>query len=221
MRDRKRPRKGVTIPLQKSRMLKIQGVKGEAVVDYCEPLTTPKMPYHRLSRRVNNTASFPLPLDLTDDEMQDERQKWPNTLLFISFHTFRRVVYATLGFTLLESLMAVFFLGLMAAGVTAVYSSGFQSLDDQMDGILLDSKVRSRMEVLVGTEFDSLSSGSEVVTVNGKDYTINWSVTSVDLNGDGITEPTAKKVTVSVDGLPGHALTTILVDNENKVGKIS
>jgi len=36
-----------------SRMLHIQGVKGEAVVNYCEPLTTPKMGCHRLSRRVN------------------------------------------------------------------------------------------------------------------------------------------------------------------------
>jgi type II secretory pathway pseudopilin PulG len=127
----------------------------------------------------------------------------------------------TNGFTLLESLMAVFFLGLMAAGVTAVYSSGYQSLDDQMDSMLLDSKVRSRMEVLVGTEFGSLSSNSEVVTINGKNYTINWSVATVDLSGDGISEPTAKKVTVSVDGTTSHALTTILVDNEKKVGKIS
>ena len=35
-------------------MLQIQGVKGEAVVNYAEPLTTQEMQYHRLSRRVNN-----------------------------------------------------------------------------------------------------------------------------------------------------------------------
>ena len=34
-------------------MLQIQGVKGEAVVVYCEPLITKEMGYHRLSRRVN------------------------------------------------------------------------------------------------------------------------------------------------------------------------
>ncbi|MES0362550.1 MAG: hypothetical protein ABUK14_01230 [Desulfobacteria bacterium] len=34
-------------------MPQIQGVKGEAVVSYCEPLTTLEMGYHRLSRRVN------------------------------------------------------------------------------------------------------------------------------------------------------------------------
>jgi hypothetical protein len=31
----------------------IHGIKGEAVVVYCEPLITKEMGYHRLSRRVN------------------------------------------------------------------------------------------------------------------------------------------------------------------------
>jgi len=34
-------------------MPQIQGVTGEAVVNYCEPVTTPEMGCHRLSRRVN------------------------------------------------------------------------------------------------------------------------------------------------------------------------
>ncbi len=34
-------------------MLQIQGIKGEAVVVYCEPLITQEMGYPRLSRRVN------------------------------------------------------------------------------------------------------------------------------------------------------------------------
>jgi len=38
---------------QKLRMLQIQGVKGEAVGLYCEPLITQEVEYHRLSRRVN------------------------------------------------------------------------------------------------------------------------------------------------------------------------
>ena len=42
--------------LQKSRVLQIQGVKGEAVVIYCEPLTTKEMWFYRLSRRVNNAV---------------------------------------------------------------------------------------------------------------------------------------------------------------------
>ena len=34
-------------------MPQVQGVNGEAVVNYCEPLTTQEMRYHWLSRRVN------------------------------------------------------------------------------------------------------------------------------------------------------------------------
>jgi hypothetical protein len=34
-------------------MRQILGIKGEAVVSYCEPLITKEMVYHRLSRRVN------------------------------------------------------------------------------------------------------------------------------------------------------------------------
>ncbi|MBN1842456.1 MAG: hypothetical protein JW883_09290 [Deltaproteobacteria bacterium] len=45
-----------TLTLQKPRVLQMQGVKGEAVVVYADPLTTQQMLYHRLSRRVNNMA---------------------------------------------------------------------------------------------------------------------------------------------------------------------
>ena len=44
------------LTLQKSKMQQIQGVKGEAVVGYHEPLTTQEMRYPRLSRRVKNMA---------------------------------------------------------------------------------------------------------------------------------------------------------------------
>jgi hypothetical protein len=48
----------LNLTLQKSRMPQIRGVKGEAVVLYRKPLTTLEMRCHRLSRRVNNMASF-------------------------------------------------------------------------------------------------------------------------------------------------------------------
>jgi hypothetical protein len=42
------------IPIErKPRIPQIQGVEGEAVVNYCELLTTKEMGYHRLSQRVN------------------------------------------------------------------------------------------------------------------------------------------------------------------------
>jgi len=47
-----------TLTLQKSRMLQILGVEGEAVVLYREPSTTKEMRYPRLSHRVNKMAVF-------------------------------------------------------------------------------------------------------------------------------------------------------------------
>jgi len=125
------------------------------------------------------------------------------------------------GFTLLEAMLSVALLALVAVGIAAPYVSGFQSLNLQADRMLLDSRLRSRMEVLVGTPFASLSSGSEVVAVNGQNFTISWTVVSIDLNGDSNPEPTAVQVTVAVAGLPDRFLTTILIDTEGKIGKIS
>jgi len=125
------------------------------------------------------------------------------------------------GFTLTEVLVSVLILGIIAAAFTVPYISGFQSLDVQADLMLLDSRLRSRMEVLVGTDFDSLSSGSEVVTINGQNHTINWNVVPIDLDGDTNPEPTAVQVTVSVAGTSGRSLTTIMVDNKGRVEKIS
>ncbi|UCG79809.1 MAG: hypothetical protein JSV60_07445, partial [Desulfobacterales bacterium] len=42
-----------TLIKRKLRLPRIQGVKGEAVVSYCELLTTLEMGYHRLFQRVN------------------------------------------------------------------------------------------------------------------------------------------------------------------------
>ncbi len=47
-----------TLPLQKSRMLQIQGIRAAAVVFYCKVLITPEMGYYRLSLRVNNVVVF-------------------------------------------------------------------------------------------------------------------------------------------------------------------
>ena len=124
------------------------------------------------------------------------------------------------GFTLIEVLLAVVFLGLLASAASTVYFTGFQSMDEQIDRTLLDSKLRSRMEVLIGTSFDALGSGSEGVTVNGNNYTIDWTVATVDLDGDAIAEQSAKKITVSVSGMTGRSLETLVIDHENIIGKI-
>ena len=51
-------------------MPQIRGVKGEAVVIYCEPLTTQEMGYPRLSYRVNNTVKKDSFLDITGSRIQ-------------------------------------------------------------------------------------------------------------------------------------------------------
>jgi len=78
-------------------MPQIQGVKGEAVVIYREPLTTQEMRHHRLSQRVNNMAGFSLFVDVTHSEFPKIAQEDCQVRLLLLFRTFCHVVYATLG----------------------------------------------------------------------------------------------------------------------------
>ena len=144
---------------------------------------------------------------------------WNNGIYEMSFNVKRRIRTCD-GFTLVEALFSVVLLGIMATAIAVPYISGFQSLDVQADRMLLDCRLRSRMEILVGTDFGLLNNGSEVVAVNGKNYTISWTAVTLDLDGDFTPEPNAKQVTVSITELPDRSLTTILVDNEGRVGKI-
>ena len=126
------------------------------------------------------------------------------------------------GFTLVESLLSVVLLGLIAAGVTGLYYSGLQAINDQSVQALLDSQLRSRMEQLISTKFDQLPNGtnSETVTVNGGSYKIKWKAEDIDLDGDTITEEGVKQIDVYLDSDEDHSLTTIVVDNVDRVGKI-
>ena len=124
------------------------------------------------------------------------------------------------GFTLVEALFSVAILGLMASCITIMYTSGLQSLDAQSDRALLESRLRGRMEELVGRQFALVTSGTTNVTVRGTNYTINWSAALFDINGDATPDATAKLVTLSVAELTDLSLTTILVNNEARVGKI-
>ncbi len=124
------------------------------------------------------------------------------------------------GFTLLEAMISVVLLGLMASGFSLLYASGLNSLDEQADRMLLDSHLRSRMEILIAQQFAQVNNGSENVIVRGKNYTINWTVALKDLDGDMTPESNAKEVTVSVTGMSDRSLTTILVDHGGNVSKL-
>ncbi len=121
------------------------------------------------------------------------------------------------GFTLVEVLFAVAFLGLMVTGIATLYFSAQQSLQAQDDILPLDSHLRGRMEEILSRPFDAVSNGSEVITVNGESYTVTWTVVLADMDADSAPEPNAKQVTVSVDG---RSLSTIMVDNDGLIGKI-
>ena len=132
----------------------------------------------------------------------------------------KRHINTSSGFNLVEVLLSVVLLGLLASVIMYMNSSSYAVIDEEAIRIPLDGYLRSRMELLEGKAFADLSDGTDVVTVKGQNYTINWSVAPIDLDGDTIPEPTAKQVTVSVAGSADHSLTAILIDNEGLVGKI-
>lgn len=124
------------------------------------------------------------------------------------------------GFTLVEVLLATALLALMVGGAATLYSSGLNSLVSQKDRVFLDSRLSSRMEELQSREFSNLTNGSEVITIEGESYTINWTVAPVDLDGDATTETSVLQVTVSVAGISDLTLTNIIVNTSGQVGKI-
>ena len=122
-----------------------------------------------------------------------------------------------LGFTLVEALLSIVIVGFMAAVMSGLYISGLQTLDAGNERMLIDSALRSRMELLLSEKFDQLASGSETVTVNGQNYTLVWEVANMDLDGDAAPEATAKAIKMALEG---QTLVTLVVDREGKVGKI-
>ena len=124
------------------------------------------------------------------------------------------------GFTLVEVLLATVLLALMAGGFATLYSSGLNSLVSQKDRVVLNSQLSSRMEELQSREYSNLTDGSEVITVEGESYTINWIIAPVDLDGDAATDTGAVQVTVSIAGISDLSLTNIIVNTSGQVGKI-
>ena len=125
------------------------------------------------------------------------------------------------GFTLTEVLVSVLLLGILAGAFTVPFISGFQSLGVQADRMLLDSRLRSEMEVLISRPFiDVLTEATYTgtVTVSGETLPFKWDAVLIDLDGDSNPEANAMQITVEVGGC---TLTTIVVDNEGRIGKIS
>lgn len=121
------------------------------------------------------------------------------------------------GFTLVEVTVSILFLGIMVMGISGLYFSAQRSLLNQEHLLPLDSRLRGRMEEIVSRPFAAIADGSEAITIDGRNYTVTWTVTQPDLDGDAVAEPTAKQITVTVDG---RGLTTLAIDSQGKIGKI-
>lgn len=124
---------------------------------------------------------------------------------------------STAGFTLLEALLSAVILGMMSAVISALFMAGIQTIEADLETVPFDSALRSRMEFLVSLNFDQLTSGSEVVAVNGVNYTLSWTVTPLDMDGDALPDPTASGVVLTLNG---RSLSTLIVDNEGEIGRI-
>ena len=120
-------------------------------------------------------------------------------------------------FTLLEALVSIVILALTATVVSSLFVAGLQTSEALRDRAVLDSYMKSRMEKLISTNFDQLASGTEIVSAGGQNYTINWTVTDADLDGDAIPEFGAKAIAVTLDDL---SLSTIIVNTSGQLGKI-
>ena len=131
-----------------------------------------------------------------------------------------KIIKSSDGFSLLEALLSVVLLGILAYSASSLYFTGYRSLDEQSNRMLLDSRLRGKMEEILSKDFSLIQSGTESITVNRKSYTLVWTSSSVDLNNDTIPESDAKLVTVFIQGLPGRSLQTIVVDNKGRLGKI-
>ncbi len=121
------------------------------------------------------------------------------------------------GMTLLEAMLSIVLLGLTASGISALYVTGLQSLQESDTRMLLDGQLRSQMELLVAQPFETLQttgSGSSSVTVDSRTYTASWTATSYDVDGNGTADPTALLIVVTLEG---SSLSLLRVDGAERV----
>ena len=114
------------------------------------------------------------------------------------------------GIALVEVLLSIVILGLTAGVISQAFNSGYQAMDARIDRARQDSIMKSKMEYLLAMTFADLSDGSQIVTVDAKSYTVSWTFTPIDLNGDSVPEASAKLLTVSVGD---RSILTIVCDH--------
>ena len=90
------------------------------------------------------------------------------------------------GFTLVEALLSMTILAIMAAALAALFASGLQTVDAQGNHLLIDSALRSQMELVLGTPFADSVSGAGTVTIDGQNYTVTITVATTDVDSNHV-----------------------------------
>ena len=125
------------------------------------------------------------------------------------------------GFSLIEAILAIATLALLGGAVTTLYISGTRALQGGSQELLLQSSLRSEMEVEMSKDFFQLKNKTNLVSIARQGVTNVYeavcSVAPADLDGDGTPETNAKLVTLALEG---QTLTVLIADHEGKVGKL-
>lgn len=120
-------------------------------------------------------------------------------------------------FTLIEVIVSLVLLAGALAVMAGLYTAGIRALNYQAQRTALDSALRSQMEILISKDQSVLADGSDTVTLDGEDFTVTWTVSDVNMDGDTGTDDGVKDVSVTLEDV---TLTTRVVSHGGAVGKI-
>lgn len=117
---------------------------------------------------------------------------------------------------MIEALLAIASLSLLALATTVVYGTGLNSLHARSDELRLQSALRSEMEEAVSMTVGDLADQTRLLDIGGYVYTCQWSIATVDLDGDSVPETNAVQITISA---ADRSLDLLRVDHNGRLGK--
>jgi hypothetical protein len=118
---------------------------------------------------------------------------------------------------LIEAMVSIVVVGLIAVAVSGILGSGIRGLDLRREHFEVDSVLRSRMERLLAQKFEHLADGTDSLLVNGELRVVAWNILPIDIDGDSLGEPTARRIRVSIGD---KTLETIVAFHEFRIRKI-
>lgn len=121
------------------------------------------------------------------------------------------------GFALVEVLLSIVVLGLTAAAIGQAFVSAHATVNARMERASIDSLMRSRMEMLLASDFSTIADGTQGVVVLGQTLTMSWTAANTDLNGDASPEASARLITIT---LGGRTLRCIVTDHRGSARPI-